>query len=259
MWIKHIYSVWKKELGERFIYIYIYFSCPYSIQGNWTIDSKITKKERLLFIFLAQAKVVFWCFGIFDADTCPGIRIPYYPHRHPFPFALIKCKLLKNLTVLFAWVTTVPFITCRGHLYKLSCSSFIANLCVFNQILFKQVSFQRELSSWETLTKLNPCSFRSISEQLPHRQKGFRSTGHNQDKRHASDPKQRLVPRPVICGTLTVPNLSLCSGFRLSESKLLIHATDRIELPSTSLLLNCFNLFINFTIILQDAAISHSE
>lgn len=67
---------------------------------------------------------------------------------------------------------------------------------------------------------------------------------------------QGLVLRYIICGTLTAPNLSLHHGFKLPESKLLIHVTDKIELPFASLLLKYFNSFINLTILLQDAAIS---
>lgn len=70
---------------------------------------------------------------------------------------------------------------------------------------------------------------------------------------------QGLVLRYIICDTLTAPNLSLHRGFKLPESKLLIHVTDKIELPFASLLLKYFNSFINLTILLQDAAISPSE
>lgn len=160
--------------------------------SRWILNNKLQMHQKG-----RQFHLRFWhrqrlCFGICDADILPGIRIPCSPHWHPLLFTLSKYKPLKNLTnltVLFPCVATVLFITCR---FLYICVNWGAvplwQIYVFNQILFKWVSFQSELSAWETSEKQNFCSCGSISEKLQHRQKGFRSTGHNQDKKHVTDP-----------------------------------------------------------------------
>lgn len=115
--------------------------------------------------------------SLFSSLTSPPIHIKQVQTTEEF-----------DNTVPLCYHSPLHHVQVSVHLCELRCSSFTANLCVFNQILFKWVSFQSELLAWETPGKLNSCSCQSISEKLPHRQKGFKSTGHNQDKKHVTDP-----------------------------------------------------------------------
>lgn len=91
------------------------------------------------------------------------------------------------------------------HMYELKCSSCIAYLNAFSQILFKHASLQSELSG-----RLYSCSSGSISEQLSHSQKGLRSNDHHWDE-NTTGPKQGPMLRHIICGTLSALKLSLSS------------------------------------------------
>lgn len=126
-------------------------------------------------------------------------------------FILTKCK---NWTTFFPVLPHSPPVRTQAPmcLYELKCSSFIAYRNAFSQVLIKYVSFQSKLSAWETRGRLCSCTCGSVSEQLPHSQKGFRSSGHHWDKNHTTGPKQGLVLRHMICATLTALNLSLHSG-----------------------------------------------
>lgn len=152
---------------------------PYNIQGDWTINSKGTKmKDNFIYISgTGKGCVLEYLMQIHIQIS--GFLVFLTPHWHPLPFTLSNVETTLNLTIqnwtiLFPCVTTVSFITFIWIEVQFLYCKF-----VINQILFKQVSFQSELSTSETLGKLNSCSCGSISQQLSYRQKGLRSTGHN--------------------------------------------------------------------------------
>lgn len=125
------------------------------------------------------------------------------------------------------------------HMYELKCSSSIAYLNAFSQILFKHALFQSEPSARETQGRLYSCSFGSISEQLSHSQKGLRSTGHHWDK-NTTGLKQGQMLRHIICGTLSALNSHYAVSVKLPKSKLLTHVTDKANLHFASVLLKDF-------------------
>lgn len=173
MWMKRIYSVWQN--WGRGLYIFC-FHTVFKVTAQQTL--KVPKRQFHLRFWHRQRL----CFGLFDA---------HQTHQDSMSSSLTSTLIhIKQVQTTKEFDNTLPmcyhsplhYMQVSIHLDELWCSSFIANLCLFSQILFKQVSFQSALSAWETLGRLNSCSCGSKSEQLSHSQKGFRPTGHHWDK-----------------------------------------------------------------------------